>query len=366
MLKFIFPIDGDVVNANDGEVRDGKLYVKARLLSTDGTPKVNGVEAVFDQASYEYTVELALDGWRNTFVAETENGAAEKIVVIRLRDGVGYYQFFIDDNICFFRDLTRHQNDYKSIYENPYLGFFKSMHDKYGTLVHMHIYYETCEASPDRGHDEYTDNFNLSMMPLKYKPEFREAAEWLRFTFHARKDQPSWPHQHADYATTLRDFDLVTNEIVRFAGEELLSPSTVPHWNEMSREAARAFRTRGVRIMPGVGNSIQYSSRGITDRLKKNRDFWYDHDEDIFAASGDICLNRTPTAQITSVLDGQKANPASSGFIYMMIHEQYFYPDYVSHLPDFRTRVETGIRWAVENGYTCRWIEDVLLDDRLY
>ena len=365
MLQFIFPVDGDFLTANDGFEKDGRLYVTARLLSTEGTPFVNGVEAQLDAATYEYHVLLALDGWRNTVTAVTKTGAQQTVGVFRLKDAVGYTQFFIDDNICFFRDLTRHQNDYQSIYENPYLGFFKSMHDQYGTLVHMHIYYETCAESPDWGNDCYTDNFNLSMMPVKYKPEFEDAAEWLRFSFHARADKPDLPHRFASYADTLRDLDLVNNEILRFAGEKIMSPATVPHWNEMSVEAARAFRTRGIRIMPGVTHSERYVDRGIKDHVAV-RDFWYDRDEDIISAKSEICLNRTPTDQIETVLDQQHSIPGTSAFLYMMIHEQYFYPDYCNYLPDFRLRVEKGIRWAHEHGYKPRWMEDIVLQDKLY
>jgi hypothetical protein len=34
-----------------------------------------------------------------------------------------------------------------------------------------------------------------------------------------------------------------------------------------------------------------------------------------------------------------------------MIHEQYFYPDYVAYEPDYRDRVERAIRWVTKRGY---------------
>lgn len=360
MLHFLSPIDGDMLNANDGEERDdGRLYIRVRLYSDSGVPTVNGTEAEFTPP-YEYAALVPLDGWRNTLTAETDSETAE-IAVFRLRDAVGYYQFFIDDNICFLRDIARNAQVYRSIYENPYLGFFRSMYDKYGTLVHMHVYYETCSASPDARGGE--DRFDLSMMPDKFKDEWKAAAEWLRLTFHARADKPDWPHQNATYEDTLRDIQLVNREIRRFAGEELLSPATVPHWNEVSVGAMRAFRTAGYRILPGASHSAQYAPRGMKPYVK-SRDFWYDRQEDVYHCPSVICLNRTKTADIEKVLDEAKADPARSGFIYMMIHEQYFYPDYKGHLPDFRERVERGIAWAVNNGYKAKWMEDIVLEPK--
>ncbi len=352
MLKFIFPIECDVLNANAGLVKGCSLSFTARLYSDSGTPVVNGQTALFDEESGEYKVELSVNERRNMLIADTGSEKCE-ICVHFFKSAVGHYQFFIDDNIRFFRDIAEH--DYTSIYENPYLAFFKSMYDKYGTLVHMHVYYET-------------DGFNLSMMPDKYKSEWREAASWLRLTFHARADKPDYPHRNASYEDTLRELDRVTNEIIRFAGEEILSPATVPHWNEMSVGAGRAFRERGFRIIPGIELSAQYKERGL-DIGDRKRDFWYDREEDIYTCYGDICLNKGELSEIVPKLNAAKANPETAGFIYMMIHEQYFYegfedyvPNYVCYLPDFKERVETAIKWASENGYTSRWLEDIVLE----
>jgi hypothetical protein len=34
-----------------------------------------------------------------------------------------------------------------------------------------------------------------------------------------------------------------------------------------------------------------------------------------------------------------------------MIHEQYFYPSYFNYQPDFREKVMTAVKWAVDKGY---------------
>ena len=48
-----------------------------------------------------------------------------------------------------------------------------------------------------------------------------------------------------------------------------------------------------------------------------------------------------------------------------MIHEQYFYKDYVNYLADFEDRVLEGCRLLRERGYQGRLISDVVREDGL-
>ncbi|MDD4872376.1 MAG: hypothetical protein PHR77_17630 [Kiritimatiellae bacterium] len=349
-IKFLFPMDGDMLNANDGEQKDGSLYFTAKL-SVEGCPaeglRVNGILAT-RTGENEFEARLRLDGYRNTLTASAKAGECEKIVVYWLPKAVGKFQYYIDDNIWWLKDIAR--SNYKSIYENPFINFFHSLYKKYGALIHMHIYY----------YDD-VDGFTLYKMPDKYKPEFRQAAEWLRLTFHAYANAPSFPHRNSTYEYTLKCLDQVHSEIVRFAGEELLSPATVPHFNEMSVGAARAFRARGIKIIPGLSRSAQYVKRGL-DAHVKERDFWYDNDEDIIMPSSDICCNRVKLADIVPHLEKVMKDPKLNGFLYMMIHEQYFYPFYRAYMSDYRERVETAVRFAWEHGYKSAWVEDVVLE----
>ena len=44
-----------------------------------------------------------------------------------------------------------------------------------------------------------------------------------------------------------------------------------------------------------------------------------------------------------------------------MIHEQYFYPDYVAYEPDYRDRVERAIQWVTKRGYKPVFFEEGFL-----
>ena len=87
-------------------------------------------------------------------------------------------------HIWCFQNLTENKDKYESMFEDPYLGLLKSIHDKHGSKFHLNIYYET----PRHG------GFNLSQMTDKYKDEFKANSDWLRLSFHANADKPNRPY----------------------------------------------------------------------------------------------------------------------------------------------------------------------------
>ena len=50
--------------------------------------------------------------------------------------------------------------------------------------------------------------------------------------------------------------------------------------------------------------------------------------------------------------------------MYLLIHEQYFYPFYEAYLPDYKERVMAGVRWCEEHGYRSKWIEDFAFEEK--
>ena len=166
---FVYPIDGDVLNEYDGEVRGGKLYIKAKVES-DSPVKINGVDA--EKCGDFYTAEVCINDGKTSLVAEGEN-VTDEISVFTLKKHIGYYRLSSDDNIIFLYDINKNKDKYNSIFDNPYLAVYKKAHDLYGACVHINIYYEmTAEHIYFSEKREY---FNLSMMTDKFKAEWCEA-----------------------------------------------------------------------------------------------------------------------------------------------------------------------------------------------
>lgn len=351
-LAITDPPDGAILNRHDGEVTSEGLRITLRGTSRlKGAVVVNGVRC--EVSGGRFQLPLTLKDRETRIVAETA-GARAEATVLWDRDSFPRYRFSTDDNIWFLRDIARNADRYKSIFENPYLAMWRDLHERYGTKFHHNIYYET-------------DGFNLSQMPGKFRDEWRRNAGWMRLSFHALANDPDRPYVHASAEQILRDYRLVVREIERFAGKEVLHPVTTVHWGETTLAAARALRSEGIRTMVGyfdVRNGIPSVGYYLTVpqlRYLMGRDYWKDTREDITFVRHDIVINTVPLDRIDPHLEKIAADPHQSEVMELMIHEQYFYPDYVAYEPDYRQRVERAIQWVTRRGYRPVFYEDGFL-----
>jgi len=334
------PIDGAILNKHDGETTpDGLAVTVAGTCPRGAKVTVNGAPAAVAGDRFEATVCVA--DRETTLTAKCEAGA-DSILVLYDRDSFRRYRFSLDDDVWFLRDIAR--SGYASVFENPYMALWKRLHDTYGTKVNCNIYYQ-CE------------DFNLSMMPDRYKGEWRDNAHWFRMTFHALQNEPRDPYISAGYEQVAHDFDLITNEIIRFAGEEVTNTFTTIHWGEATVEGCRAVRDRGIKglcgyfvIRDGKPAVSYYLDLEHTEYLSRH-DYWKDPAEDLIFIRHDIVVNCVKLADIVPHLEAVAANPHQQEVMELMIHEQYFYPDYVAHMPDYAERCETAIRWVTEHDY---------------
>lgn len=302
-------------------------------------------------------------------------------------------QYFIDDVIWVFRDLTR--KNPKSIYDNDFLKTLKKAHDEYGLKVQLNCFYRT---SFWYGNDE----FSLSDMTDKYKAEFTEASNWLKFGFHSIEEWPDYPYVNADYEQVDENYNRIKKEIVRFAGENSFAKSVLPHWVPMSKEGVKALYDNGVRLMlatfgdkkewDGKQDSLPYghSFRLIHNRkpetgvfTRKGRDVAIansicghnnltekQHNEIFgttktvldqetgmrFVSVGDYLLNLSTIDKIEN--DMKKY----VGMEYLPIgnHEQYFYKDYYAYQPDYADKIMASAKIFARYGFEFIFAEDLI------
>jgi len=341
-VRITEPPDGAILNRHDGtDVANGLRIVVKGHAGGAREVRVNGIAATVSGGEFQARMTLTKAETRITAEA---GPARHSVLVLWDRDSYPRYRFSTDTNIWFLRDIARNQARYKSLFENPYLAFWLQMHRKYGTKVQFNIYYET-------------DGFNLTQMPDKYKPEWRRNRDWMRLTFHARADKPDQPYIHATAEKIRGDYRLVTREIERFAGRELQSDITTVHWGETTREGARALHAEGIRAMPGYflladgKPNVSYYLDAEQVRYLMGRNYWKDTQEDLIFVKHNIIINTVPLEKIVPHLEKVVADPHQSELLELMIHEQYFYPDYVNYEADYRQRVERAIEFVTRKGY---------------
>ncbi|HIW74918.1 MAG TPA: hypothetical protein H9684_11395 [Firmicutes bacterium] len=367
--RFRFPRQGDVmVGQADGVWEGRSLKITAAVeapgaarLTVNGRPAHRGEDGTF-------TVPVWLDGRVNRLQAvNPDTGETQTVTVFVFEKAYHAYRFTVDDCIRAFEDLNRHKGEYASLFDNPFFAVFREAHRLYGSKTHINTFYETDDGS-----------FSLSGMTDRYREEFEANADWLSFSFHARREHPDLPYRDKGYEAVKADCLLVTDELRRIVGPAALRDTTTLHWGAATREGARALRSLGYKALCGYflfchgeeyydcyenGQPIvsYYLSKEQTANLE-HRCFWVDTDEDIVFARLHMVLNAgdLPAQRVGPFLDGLAADPAAGGFIQMVIHEQHFYPDYIAYEPDYRDRILAMARWMQEHGYRPASLSDIL------
>jgi hypothetical protein len=343
IISFVSPVDGDMLNGYDGKVVNGKLLTRVKVSATSGIQlRINGSDAKYDGQLYYADIELT--GYQNTIDAtDFKTGEKQSIVVFWLKNIVNKYRLSLDDNIWCLKDVTLNSGKYRSIFENPYLGFLKEVHDSFGTKIHLNLYYQT-------------EGFNLSQMTDKFRNEWRENSKWLRLSFHALQNDPDRPYIKAGYDVVKRDCILVNDQIRRFAGEELMGPVMTLHWGEATAEGCRALKEQGYKALAGY-----FSAEGpdtvsyyLNDKQRlhiNNRFVWRDNSEGIIFSRMAMVINLFKSDQIVPYLGSLRSDSHKPPYLDLMIHEQYFHSYYKDYQPDYRQKVLTSVKWAADNGY---------------
>ena len=352
-LEFLSPIDGDVLFAEiDGNVENGALVIPVRLRATaHATVKVNGTRAEEIEGNL-YFANIPLHSYRNDVRAVCEEtGEEQSVTLFWFKKGLYTYRIGVDDVIMSLENIWK--KGYASLFDDPFFAMYKELYNTYGVQTHMHIYYETVDQS-----------FNLTMFPETYKEEFKANAHWLRLSFHARADLPDSPYKNASYEQVMEEGRMVEREILRFAGREVMDRVTSQHWADSALLPTRAFRDLGFTVLDayflvneaGVPEVSYYLDAKQT-RHAQTRDFWVDTGENIIFVKDDIVLNEHTPSEVTAYLDTYLDRP-DRAFMYLLIHEQYFYPDYPRYLPDYKERLFAGVKWCAEHGYRPALISD--------
>jgi hypothetical protein len=342
-VKFLSPVDGDMLNDYDGKISDGSLISEVKVAAPSGIKlKINGITANY--ADGKFTAAVPLKDYKNVLEAQDHvTGETSRIVVYWLKNVVNKYRLSLDDNIWFLKDINTNAGKYKSIFENPYLGFLKEVHDTYRTKIHLNLYYQT-------------EGFNLSQMTEKFKSEWKDNAGWLRLSFHALQNDPDKPYINAGYDQVKKDCIMVKEQISRFAGEELMGPVTTLHWGEALVDGCRALRDEGYLALAGYFNAkgpdtVAYYLDDEKRLRVNNRFIWRDNKEGIIFSRMALVINAVKQEEILPSLDSLRSDSHKPAYVDLMIHEQYFYPYYVAYQPDYRKKVMTAVKWAADSGY---------------
>jgi hypothetical protein len=352
-VKIAEPVQGAVLNH-----RHGKQTTDALTICVSGEARpgdkvtVNGVACQREGSRFEADVPLREHENDLVAVAEGSEGRQEnRVRVVWDRYSEPRYRFSIDDNSFFLRDIA--QKNYKSLFDCFYLKGLRDLHEKYGTKFTANIYYVTA----DDAKFPTDSDFRLPQFPDRYKSEFRDNGHWLKLAFHAYANKPDRPYQDAPPEKLIADLDLVASEIHRFAGEEAYAPPTVIHFAMTRPTAFKPLYDRGVRALSGYFRpagekyDINYNLDNAHSEYLWKHNAWKDFDSGIIFSRVSIICNSVPNDKIVGTLEPLTKDPNLAEILDIFTHEQYFWPFYMSYIPDHFQRLDTALRWATEQGY---------------
>lgn len=251
--------------------------------------------------------------------------------------------FTVDDNIRFLKELTIGQFD--DIFEHPYLNTYKRLHEKFGLKVQLNLFYEL-------------EDFNLSDMTDKYKAEWQANSDWLKLSFHSRKENER-PYEFSDYVEVYSDCQNVKREILRFASPSSLGKTTTVHYCLAASEGLKALKDSGVGGLLGLygtNNSPRASYQNTAEECTIIRNGDIVRKDGMSYAGIDVVLNNYSKKDILRQLDALK----NRNFIKVMIHEQYFYSDYPHYQSDFGDKLSATFAFLTENGFVSRFFEECI------
>ena len=249
--------------------------------------------------------------------------------------------FTVDDNIRFLKEIT--ENTYISIFEHPYLSLYRRLHEKYGLKVQLNLFYRA-------------DGFNLFQMSDAYCSEWENNADWLKLSFHSDVENIK-PYEFSGYDEVYRDCKAVNDRIIHFASLKNLAKTTTVHYCLATAEGLKAIADNKVIGLLGLFGDETHprTSYGIEEMdAARIRNGAIVTKGTIAFAAIDIVMNSFSRDEILAKLKALSDRDA----IRLMIHEQYFYPDYPAYQPDFEEKLNAAFSYLKSLGYKIRFFEE--------
>ncbi len=251
--------------------------------------------------------------------------------------------FTVDDNIRFLQQIT--ENGYNSIFEHPYLAMYKRLHERFGLKVQLNLFYRQ-------------EEFTLSDMSDKYYAEWEKNSDWLKLSFHSDFENEN-PYQFSGYDEVFCDCNKVNNEIIRFASPKALAKTTTIHYCLTTKEGNKALSDNGVRGLLGIfGNCENPRTSYLVDskNAKKIRDGEIIKLGELSFSSLNLVINSFSAEVVSEKLEALKER----SHLNVMIHEQYFYPDYKRYQPNFENKLRVAFEFLKKNGYESVFFEELI------
>lgn len=292
--------------------------------------------------------------------------------------GDKYYEIHVDDVILMMENITKNKDTYTSIFDNPFLAEYKRVHDLYGTVFTLSLFFRidaTGAFGVEIPAEDFEIGWTLDQMTDKFKAEWIANSDWIRFNFHSY----SYDIRYNQGAGLLRnagtDYVQVRSEVYRFAGVE----NWHQHYNKFHWLAGDSAHTNQV-IAEGVNvwvchpmhsQALPYYLTQSQSQEVFTKGTWYDTSNDTlfivaagvverifgYADSG-VGEDMGMYEYLTKFAAGTEANWYKvSDYLTFETHEDMFIASPLGVVPEY---AETA-RWCQDNGYAPKFFDKGLM-----
>ena len=239
------------------------------------------------------------------------------------------FHFSFDDVILCLQDITEHQDTYNSMFENPFLGFLKEMHEQYGATFSLYCFTQK-------------DDWRMEMVTDRFKREFKANADWLKLGLHLNLNGGYKNYSETTAEQAKRDYDYCIKQIMRITGSKhCIDRNPRLHNFAGNTESLLAMKNCRYGIRGAMGADDRRNSYNLDSIQSKQ-----------LRTIGRFVDPTTGLQYISTQRRLEKADPTTflnteKPILELFTHEGQFYKS-----PAIKKRIITALKWAKENNYS--------------
>lgn len=237
-----------------------------------------------------------------------------------------------DDVVTCIANLST--NSYSSLYNEPFFGWMKELHNKYGAKFSLYIY----------------DLTKLAAVPSTYKDEFFEARHWLKFGLHARS--AGYNYASGTYSQAQSDWNTLVEEVARITGSHQ-SLDRIPRLHNFAGNLESVMGMKDARsgalgFLGADDSRISYHLTESQNQILLDQSFYMDVENNLAIFRTNYRGERLASAdgiyeKMEEFLNNKTYSNCFSPFVWFT-HEPYIYKN--SNLTEYCRNVEDVCRFA--------------------
>ena len=217
----------------------------------------------------------------------------------------------LDDQLKCLKDLTDNKDKYSSLFESPYFAPIKTLHDEYGCKFTLMLF-----------NTDKTLNFSLSDVTDKFRNEFGENSQWLKFAYHG-PDTTTYPAKTMSVDDFVSSIEEVYEQINRFASSSCIDKVPRISFFNCTKEQVKAAKVNGLIMGLLTADDARASNVGLnTEELNimKNFDTYTDYENNISYFRTEERLDGASTEQVLDRLNKKYDNQENSNIFIIFAH----------------------------------------------